>query len=233
MNRIAKLEDFCARIGIFTRSPPGRIEWGAYGLMLLDQIKCVWTRRNLYKHMNSFLIDDGGGGGGCGAQEFFRHSLANWTNDEMKSARSSLNLVNVRTGLSPSAEPGRPGRSVHQLFDGLRSATDLSVHRVDVRPRADAANYWQNERLNWWIRFLNSPENVSVETFESDDALDPDTLYSNIIYRVNEKISITCETITCSTDIDKNPLLVCFEAFFFCFLCLPAIFRIFKIPNFF
>lgn len=59
MNKVAKLEKFCFKIGIFKTSPDNAaITFGPYGNLLLKQIKHEWLRANLFKYENNFLIED-------------------------------------------------------------------------------------------------------------------------------------------------------------------------------
>lgn len=212
MNRITKLEELCSRIGIFKRCEKNQIEWGPYGCLLLNQIKSMWLSRNVHKYPNTYLVDSN-----QKRLDFFGTSLFRggvWLDNNEQ--QQPLGLVSVTPGSRPNLS-----KSPHFLLKGIQTVTDLSVKRIDLvntktvekmPPTIDAGFYWQNERLNWWAKFLNSPENMSVEKFESDEALEPETLYSNLVYRVDDSMSITCERISFSAN-GKNPLLVNFNFF--------------------
>lgn len=58
MNRLAKIEKFCEKIGIFSRINSNSLTLGPYGYLLLNHIKTEWVRSNIAKYSNSYLIDN-------------------------------------------------------------------------------------------------------------------------------------------------------------------------------
>lgn len=195
MNRLVKLEELCSRIGIFKRVSGDRtVEWGPYGHLLLNQAKSMWLNRNLNKYQNTHLVES------LGISKVPYGFISNLPTSLLDAASSEqpLGVVNVCLNVEPSREANKKPR----LLDGLKSATKLNMHRIewhDVKKARlmDTMTYWQNERLNWWMKFLNRPENVSIEKFESDDALEPDSVHSNIVYRRDaDDMSLVCETIS-------------------------------------
>ena len=198
MNRLVKLEELCSRIGIFKRVSADRtVEWGPYGNLLLNQAKSMWLNRNLNKYPNTNLIES------LGTSKVPYAFIANLSKSLLDAASSeSLGVVNVCLNVESGRETAANKKP--RLLDGLKSTTRLNMHRIEwhdvTKARLmDTMTYWQNERLNWWMKFLNRPENVSIEKFESDDALEPDSVHSNIVYRRDaDDMSLVCETISYS-----------------------------------
>lgn len=205
MNRVLKLEDLCSRIGIFRRGGD-RIEWGPYGYLLLNQIKSMWLERILNNYPNMFLADSD-----PKRLDYFKSSVLRgglWLdNNNGDSAHQQIKQQFGLASVTPDRAADKPGRkSPHVLFAGIQSVTELCAKRIDLTSSTkistdlsttiDAGTYWQNERVNWWSKFLNSPQNMSAEKFDSDDPLEPNTLHSNIVYKVDDELSLVCETIT-------------------------------------
>jgi hypothetical protein len=186
MNRILKLEQLCSKIGILNRTLDNKqLEWGPYGYLLLNRIKSLWMKQNLHKYSNNFLIE---------SNDLKKLNLDYFNSSLLKAFNVNslpIGIVNVFPAEINPLEP-KP----HHLLKGIKSVTNLSVHYIDeCHPTVDFAVYWQNERLNWWTKFLNNPENMSVSKVESDDALEDDRLDTNLIYKIDE-LSIVCETIS-------------------------------------
>lgn len=189
MNRIASLEQFCHKIGIFSTNPASSsITLGPYGQLLLAQIKHEWLRANLYKFESNFLVKnlnlmdsksnvfDG---------DYYIRSLTN----VFGHAKLPIGLINVFDSKEDSKNNKLEFKPIlnKELNFFTRHSSNMclnSFHFYDTdsveMSFVDPLAFWQRERKNWWMKLLRNPENVSFGLNEKDAFSDENNLYYNL-----------------------------------------------------
>ena len=164
MNRIASLEQFCNKIGIFSTNPTSSsITLGPYGQLLLAQIKHEWLRANLYKFESNFLVKnlnlmdsksnvfDG---------DYYIRSLTS----VFGHTKLPIGLVNVFESKEDSKTNAKlefkpilnkelnffTRHSSNMCLNSFHFYDTDSVEMSFVDPLA----FWQRERKNWWMKLL-------------------------------------------------------------------------------
>lgn len=172
MNRILKLNQLCAKIGILNQN-----ELGPYGNFLLNRIKSFWLARNVHKYDNHYLVE---------SVDFTKKpNDLNFTSPLGGSKTFPLGIINVFDG-------EYSGTFTNRLIK-RSSETNLTAYyynEVNSTRLSDPLVDWQNERMNWWSKLLNSPENLSIES-------PPQSSESNIVYKRDEdNLNMVIDSIT-------------------------------------
>jgi glycyl-tRNA synthetase (class II) len=214
MNRLTKLEDICQKIGIFTYKKingESRLVFGPYGHMLLNQIKNEWIRTNTVKYTNNYLI------------KWINLSSESDNNTDFdvdhycQSLKDQFNLRRLPFGAVNVYESGlnQNEASKFTLFKNVHRVTNLNYFYLNDLLEIDCLTYWQNERRRWWIRHMQNPQNVSIDSLlnkENTPKTDTQVSYNLTNFRdVQELIQnqiikphVSLETITYFNDVYES-----------------------------
>jgi hypothetical protein len=200
MNRIVKLDEFCNKIGVFkTKSlcsekfkfqndstDQKKVEIGAYGHLLLNQIKNEWLKTNLTKFENSFLVDwiD------LAKQQntsYYLKSMNNLTNIN----QSCLSLVNLFKSNPIKSKHFPLDEDINFFNKHLDEQTILQCYHFYDHDQGvnntliDAFTFWNRERNKWWCKLLSKPENISTKQTENHQ----DSSEVCLIYNMDDVLS--------------------------------------------
>jgi hypothetical protein len=209
MNRIAKIEKFCHKIGIL-KKPTSQNEtttvFGPYGFMLLEQIRSEWTRIHNLKYASNFMLN--------GVEILNRKKPTDLDVDSIaQSIRSNFNLNELPLGIINivEKEPAAAERSQpFLLFKNLSKETELNYIYLNDSAEVDTLVYWQTERRRWWSRHLQCSYNLTLESVK-EEAKSRHQFESALVYSMSEADKRKCflEKLTHFNDIreSKNAFL--------------------------
>lgn len=182
-NKLVKLEKFCFKIGILKKNNAAinndnpLISLGAYGQLLMTQIRSEWQRANLNKFNNSFLVEN------VNLLEKSNQFDFNYFVDSLTQFNGAklfpIGLINVHAGGKESSKP---------LFASSSLPTPQIVHLNGLHFRDDtnesASVSWERERRTWWSKLFNSPENIQATHVKEETRCNSLT---SIGYELDEK----------------------------------------------
>lgn len=178
LSRIAQLEKFCFRTGIFSNlnrnknsNEENHVIIGPYGHLLLNQIKNEWVNSNMNKFENNFLVSSIDLLNETEREKKFdRNYFSNSIDYAFSLKQAQVGLVNVFQGKNSFQDTKESNLITrHQSLDltylnGFHFYENESFFlNKENKLSTDPYSFWQRERKVWWTRYVNNPENIILE----------------------------------------------------------------------
>ena len=181
-----------------------KIAYGPYGQLLLEQIKNEWIRANLNKFKSNFLIKNSNILKQIESNEqeiklssFFDNMFARFNIDKLP-----IGLINVFNSLTDDTPKEfeymvKVNEELNFLtkhqsvpytnLNCLHFCGNGSNEKQLKESFVDPLTFWQRERKNWWVKFLRSPENVTIITGKEQNIEQTNICYQEDLSLSNEK----------------------------------------------